>query len=346
MDKTFFVQTAFEDVSFLIENYLKDGQFVSFSKWEELDEFIYGKFPYLSIAFLIKSNVSDEDYKAFVSKYHSQISGEVKIVKELLLKDIDYEVEALSKENKDLFVNCEKLQKSNELLNKRLADSEERIVAANREIEKLKNQVKSLEQNRSPIHILTKKQIAVIWSKYYTLPYINDNAIINKTLFDIEGFIEDLATNYSIYITSEELLSNNSLAKIIDLLQNKQSYYKKDFAELLRQYPQKKEIIQEINVNTVTQIILSCCPRMNRGAHKYVFGIDTLEKAQLDVEKLNSILHYNFGLTQSNVESIRSSKNIDELKVKILSLQKKEAEIRVARAVASAAEKFKKIFKM
>lgn len=351
MDKTFFVQTAFEDVSFLIENYLKDGQFVSFSKWEELDEFIYGKFPYLSIAFLIKSNVSDEDYKAFVSKYHSQISGEVKIVKELLLKDIDYEVEALSKEKKDLFVNCEKLQKSNELLNKCLADSEKRIVAANKEIEKLRSQVKNLEQNRSPLHILTKEQIVVIWSNFYTLPYINDNAIINETIFDIEGFIEDLSTKFSIYITSEELLSNNSLKKVIDLLQSKQSRYKDNFNKLLKQYPHKKETVKEINVNNVTQIILSCCPKKNGATPKYVFGTDTLENAKLDVEKLNSVLYYNFGLKWSSVASIRSTKNIDELKIKILSWQQMKisptssnisaSAIAASVAIASSIEKLK-----
>ena len=57
MDKNVFVKKVFEDVHFVIENYLNNGQFVSYEKWEELDGFVYEKFPFLSIAFLIKENL-------------------------------------------------------------------------------------------------------------------------------------------------------------------------------------------------------------------------------------------------------------------------------------------------
>jgi len=334
MDKKVFIQKIFEDVNLVIENYLNNGQFVSYKMWEELDGFVYEKYPFLSIAFLIKENLSENDYYEYIKRYKDSISLEVKTIKELFLTDMDEEIIKLKSDNANLAKQCESQQITISELQYLYSESEQHLRSAIKEIEALKKRITVLEKEKTVINVLTKEQIVAIWSNYYSLPYINDNAFFDSTNFDIERFIEDLTIKFSISITSEELLANNSLAKVINLLQNKQSCYKEDFNKLLKQYPQKKETIKELNANNITQIILSCCPKKNGTAPKYVFGTDTLEKAQLNVEKLNSILHYNFGLNESTLDSIRSVKNIDELKEKILSWQR-EATFNSARLAIS-----------
>lgn len=349
MDKKVFIKKIFEDVHLVIENYLNNGQFVSYNKWEELDGFVYEKFPFLSIAFLIKENLSENDYYEYIKRYKDSISLEVKTIKELFLTDMDEEIIKLKSDNDNLAKQRESQQNTINKLQYLYSDSEQHLRSSIKEIEALKKRITVLEKEKTVINVLTKEQIVAIWSNYYSLPYINDNAFFDRTNFDTERFIEDLTTRFSISITSEELLENNSLTKVIDLLQNKQSCYKEEFNKLLNQYPQQKETIKELNANNVTRIILSCCPKKNGTVPKYVFGTDTLEKAQLNVEKLYSILYYNFGLKESTLDSIRSVKNIDELKEKILSWQQKvtinSATLTISKIAKSIEEQTKEIFK-
>ena len=264
----------------------------------------------------------ENDYYEYIKRYKDSISIEVGVIKKLFLTDLDEEIIKLKSDNDDLGKQCEGFQITINELQRLYSESEQHLNSATKEIETLKKRNAFLETEKPVINVLDRNQIVAIWSKFYTLPYINDNAIFDKTNFDIEGFIEDLSTKFSIEISSEELLSNNSLTKVIGLIESKQSSYKEDFNKLLKQYSQKKESIKEIDVNNVMQIILSCCPKMNGTVPKHVFGTDTLEKAQLNVEKLNSILYYNFGLKESSLDSIRGAKNIDELKDKILGWQR------------------------
>lgn len=339
MDKNIFIDKTFEDVHIVIENYLNNGQFVSYEKWEELDGFVYEKYPFLSIAFLIKENSSKDDYFEFINRYRDSISFEVRKIKELYLTDVDDENNILKSENNDLSKQCESLRITIHELQTQCSELKNHLESANNEIYLLKKRNTFLEKKKPVINVLTKEQIVAIWSNYYTLPYINDNAIFDKTNFDIERFIEDLYTKFSIEITSEELLSNNSLTKVIGLLESKQSCYKDDFNNLLKQYPQQKVIIKEITPNNVTQIILSCCPEKYGTVPKYVFGTDSLEKSQLNVEKLHSILYHNFGLKESSFESIRSAKNIDELKDKILKWQNMQKIRNITSSLATASDR-------
>lgn len=256
MDKKVFAKKVFEDVHFVIENYLNNGQFVSYEKWEELDGFVYEKFPFLSIAFLIKENLSENDYGEYIKRYKDSISIEVKEIKKLFLTDLDEEIIKLKSDNDDLGKQCEDFQITINELQRLYSESEQHLNSATKEIETLKKRNAFLETGKTVINLLTKNQIVTIWSNFYTLPYINENAIFDKTNFDIEGFLEDLSTKFSIEITSEELLSNNSLTKVIGLVETKQSSYKEDFNKLLNQYSQKKESIKEIDANNVVQIIL------------------------------------------------------------------------------------------
>lgn len=353
MEKNVFIKKIFEDIHFLIENYLNNGQFVSYEKWEELDGFVYEKFPFLSITFLVKENSSEDDYYEFINRYKDSISLEVKKIKELFLTDTDDEIKQLKRDNDKLqcIIDTEKDMRFN-LEHKLMKKAEEikhlqfNLKAAFEEIEQLKKRNIVLEAEKPVIKVLNNKQIIAIWSNFYTLPYINDNAIFDETNFDINGFIEVLSTKFSIIITSEELLSNNSLTKVIGLLQSKQSCYTENFNKLMKQYPQKKERIDELNDNNVMQIILSCCPKTSGSTRKYVFGTDTLETAELDVEKLNSILYYNFGLKCSSISSISNIKTIDELKASIMYLWKNKeignSIIEAARGISELMRWFKK----
>ena len=192
------------------------------------------------------------------------------------------------------------------------------------EFNTIKKETNKIEKEYSVISLLTKEQMIGIWSNFYTLPYINENAIFNEKNFNVEGFIDALSTNFSICLTREELLSNNTLSRVIHLLQSKQAYYLDEFSKRISIYQQRKDIIKQITANNIIHIILSCCPSMSGKKPKYVFGSDSLENAELDIWKLSNILYYNFGLKHSSVSSIKKAKNIDDLKLKILSWQNME----------------------
>ena len=83
MNKELFVKVAFEDLSLLIDNYLSNGMVSSYNRWEDIEGFIYEKFPCLSVAFLMRTNCSKDDYDAFLSRYNQQITSEVEMLKKV-----------------------------------------------------------------------------------------------------------------------------------------------------------------------------------------------------------------------------------------------------------------------
>lgn len=324
MNKELFIKVAFEDISLLIDNYLSNGMVSSYNRWEDIEGFIYEKFPCLSVAFLMRENCPKEDYVAFLNRYNQQISSEVERLKGSLLTDVDVEILSLKKRIDELTKERTQLQELCKGISKEKNELKKQLCEAHDEIAKLKEIISLIENNHKPIPILTKEQIVSIWSNFTSLPYINDNAIVKEENFDIDGFIKALISDFSINISKDEIRNNNSLLKIVNLIKSKQTDDTKAFQKLQERYPQKKEYIKELDARNIIQIILSCCPETNGATHKYIFESDTLTSAQLNAEKLDAILSDNFGIKWSSVEGINSAKNIGELKDKILIWQKRK----------------------
>ena len=337
MNKELFVKVAFEDLSLLIDNYLSNGMVSSYNRWEDIEGFIYEKFPCLSVAFLMRTNCSKDDYDAFLSRYNQQIRSEVEMLKKSLLTDADVEILSLKKRIDELTTERIELQELYKRISLEKAGLTEQLNRSHDENAKLKEIISLLEKNHTPIPILTKEQIVSIWSNFTSLPYINDSTIVKEENFDIDGFIKVLLSDFSINISKDEIRNNNSLLKIVDLIKSKQTNDTKAFQKLAERYPLKKEYIKELDVRNITQIILSCCPEKNGATRKYIFESDTLSSAQLNVEKLNAILLDNFGIKWSSVEGINSAKNIGELKAKILFWQKMTEALGGFGAAAAAA---------